>query len=377
MSKYLISPYKSDFFNKYANIFVENLEQNIDKYLKNEEDLINKLIKINTIDKEICNNFINKNAIYFSTYTKMKLWVHDVYEVFDYNNYGFYYFRLNKHEKKRYNAKAKTLMKDEITKVMTAQRVSCEYDYTNEKGINFYNASWRSIWFLDGALKVCIKEIEGENIFSESYKWDYCEEKFNFLFGYLSKKRIENLTIQEKNGQILKIVGLEVLEQAIYKANIEKEIEEKGVDSVLKKEGSNKIPPSLIIKNQCVMYLNELQDADKTPARILEISRDTNANFSTDISLLFTITKNNIVFVVWESLEFHKSKATHLFKMHVEEYPQYIEDISKFLGENLKVRSKLNNLQEEEKSKLRYLGRIDHDNFDFNKWKNQLRSIIE
>jgi hypothetical protein len=371
-----IEEYTQDFFQNEALNFVESIKNDLVYFIKNEDEFIERMISIYQIDSNVCEEFLNNHIINFSTYVKLKLWVNDVYEVFDYNNYGFYYFRLNKYEKKRYNEKAKALMKEKLKKMMIAQRVPWEYNYTDENGINFYSASWRSVWFLDGALKICVKEVEEENIFSEPYEWSYCEEKFNFLFGYLSRKKVENLTIQEKNGKILEIIGLNILGESIYKANLEKEINEKGLNKVLKQEGLNKIPPSLIIKNQCVMYLNEIQDTDKTPTRILEISKDTNANVSADVSLLFTITKDSVVFVMWESLEFHKSKATHIFKMSVEEYPKYIEDISKFLRENLKVRSKLNSFQEEEKKKLRYLGRIDHDNFDFNKWINQLKSII-
>lgn len=378
LSKYLTSPYKSDFFKKYANIFIENLEQNIDKYLKNEEDLINKLMKINIIDKEICNNFINRNAIYFSTYTKMKLWLHDLYEIFDYNNYGFYYFRLNKYEKKRYNQKARELMKEEVKKMMIAQRIPWQYQYTDEKNINHYTATWRSIWFLDKKIKFCIKEIDDENIFSVPYEWEYSKEEFNFLYGYLSKKRIEEVIVQEKEGVILKVKGLDILEEYIYKAIIEKEVKEKGLENFVKKEGENKIPPSLIIRNQCINYLNDLQDAGISPIVIYEISRDyTTGNIYTDTSLLFSITRNEYVFIIWESLEFNKAKATHIFKVEKEIYGEYFENISNFIQNNLKVRSKLNSNDFEEKEKLKYLCRIDHDNFDFKKWENQLLNILE
>ena len=378
LSKYLTSPYKSDFFEKYANIFIENLEQNIDKYLKNEEDLINKLMKINIIDKEICNNFINRNAIYFSTYTKMKLWLHDLYEIFDYNNYGFYYFRLNKYEKKRYNQKARELMKEEVKKMMIAQRIPWQYQYTDEKNINHYTATWRSIWFLDKKIKFCIKEIDDENIFSVPYEWEYSKEEFNFLYGYLSKKRIEEVIVQEKEGVILKVKGLDILEEYIYKAIIEKEVKEKGLENFVKKEGENKIPPSLIIRNQCINYLNDLQDAGISPIVIYEISRDyTTGNIYTDTSLLFSITRNEYVFIIWESLEFNKAKATHIFKVEKEIYGEYFENISSFIQNNLKVRSKLNSNDFEEKEKLKYLCRIEHDNFDFKKWENQLLNILE
>jgi len=377
LSNYSPLSYQDDFFKKYVTIFINSIKNQFDYFLKNENELIDRLIAINTIHKEVCGDFISSHSIYFSTYVKMKLWVYDVYDVFDYNNYGFYYFRLNKYEKKRYNQKARELMKEDVTNMMIAQRIPWEYKYTDEQGINHYSASWRSLWFLDTGIKVCIKKVEDENIFSPTYRWEYSEEKFNFLFGYLSKKRIEDLDIEEKDGNILKIKGLERLEEIIYKVNLEKNIAEKGLEKVAKEEGENKIPPSLIIKNQCVNYLNNLQDADKNPTRILEISKDyMSGNIHTDTSLLFSITKGENVFIVWESLEFNKSKATHVFKIKLDEYSESLEKISEFLEKNLKVRSKLNSDSFDEKEKLKYLCRIDHDNFDFKKWEVQLLNIL-
>jgi hypothetical protein len=377
LSNYSPLSYQDDFFKKYVTIFINSIKNQFDYFLKNENELIDRLIAINTIHKEVCGDFISSHSIYFSTYVKMKLWVYDVYNVFDYNNYGFYYFRLNKYEKKRYNQKARELMKEDVTNMMIAQRIPWEYKYTDEQGINHYSASWRSLWFLDAGIKVCIKKVEDENIFSPTYKWEYSEEKFNFLFGYLSKKRIEDLDIEEKDGNILKIKGLERLEETIYKVNLEKNIAEKGLEKVAKEEGENKIPPSLIIKNQCVNYLNNLQDVDKNPTRILEISKDyMSGNIHTDTSLLFSITKGENIFIVWESLEFNKSKATHVFKIKLDEYSESLEKISEFLEKNLKVRSKLNSDSFDEKEKLKYLCRIDHDNFDFKKWEVQLLNIL-
>jgi len=377
LSNYSPLSYQDDFFKKYATIFINSIKNQFDYFLKNENELIDRLIAINTIHKEVCGDFISSHSIYFSTYVKMKLWVYDVYDVFDYNNYGFYYFRLNKYEKKRYNQKARELMKEDVKNMMIAQRIPWEYKYTDEQGINHYSASWRSLWFLDAGIKVCIKKVEDENIFSPTYRWEYSEEKFNFLFGYLSKKRIEDLDIEEKDGNILKIKGLERLEETIYKVNLEKNIAEKGLEKVAKEEGENKIPPSLIIKNQCVNYLNNLQDVDKNPTRILEISKDyMSGNIHTDTSLLFSITKGENIFIVWESLEFNKSKATHVFKIKLDEYSESLEKISEFLEKNLKVRSKLNSDSFDEKEKLKYLCRIDHDNFDFKKWEVQLLNIL-
>ncbi|MCS6955009.1 MAG: hypothetical protein NZM44_01455, partial [Candidatus Calescibacterium sp.] len=243
ISKYVNSPYNENFFVKHAIRLVSSVEEKIEDYLQKDHLLAEILILIYKIDKQVYQNFADKYSNQFSTYIKMKLWVHDVYDVFDYNNYGFYYFRLNKYEKKRYNQKAREIMKEEIKRMMIAERIPWKYLYTDNENNNYYEASWKSIWFLNHQIKFCMNDENEEHSFSKPYKWDYAEEKFNFLFGYLSKKKIENLQVQEKDGQILYVKGIEALEEHIYKANIEKQIKDHGIEKVIKEEGTNKIPP--------------------------------------------------------------------------------------------------------------------------------------
>jgi uncharacterized protein YlbG (UPF0298 family) len=380
LSKYIKNFDKQYIFAKYAKSIAENITTEI-TYLSNndEEKLINSIILINSMDPNICSDFISNHIQNFNTYIKMKLWLVDLYDVFDYNNYGFYFFRLNKYEKKLYSQKAKALMKKEIQEIMIAERIPWEYQYTSKEGVNYYNASWRSIWFNNGGIKFCKAKVDGENIFSHSYKWDYAEEKFNFLYGYLSRKKIQDVIVEEQSEVIKTVKGLDILEEVIYKASLEKEIKENNRSAVIKDGEHVRFPPSLIIKNECINFLNEKQDVGKNPIRVLEISRydNDNDNISVDISLLFTITRNNSVFVVWESLEFEKSKATHIFKMLVDEYEFVLNDIVKFLEENIRVRSILNSANFDIKGKLKYLGKVNHDNFDFGKWQRQLLSIIE
>jgi hypothetical protein len=88
------------------------------------------------------------------------------------------------------------------------------------------------------------------------------------------------------------------------------------------------------------------------------------------------VTKYEYSVVFWESLEFDKSKATHIFKFKVDEYDQVIKKIIDFLQNNVKVRSKLNSETFEEKKELGYLCRIDHDYFNFDNWKRKVDEIL-
>jgi hypothetical protein len=378
LSKYFTDKYDETFFKKYAAIFIEIIEDQLENYLKDEDSLIKLLAVILKKDKELCTNFLNNNLKNFNTYVKMKLWLYDIYEKFDYK-YGFYFFRLSGFEKRIFSARAKKYMKDEIMELILAERTPWHFIKTDENGINHYSASWRSIWFLDKHIRFCTNVVNDENVFSEPYACSFSEEKFNFLYKYLSRKNIEELQVQERDGRILNVNGLEFLEENIYKINFMKRYypDAKSSGEYHREDEENKIPINFLNRNQCINYLNQIQDTDKKLIRIYEKIIDLTSNhISFDVSFLFTVTKYEYSVVFWESLEFDKSKATHIFKFKVDEYDQVIKKIIDFLQNNVKVRSKLNSETFEEKKELGYLCRIDHDYFNFDNWKRKVDEIL-
>lgn len=106
-----------------------------------------------------------------------------------------------------------------------------------------------------------------------------------------------------------------------------------------------------------------------------------NYHFSTgratfEISFLFTVTRDEYSYVFWESSEYDKSKATHIFKIEKKQYDEVFEKIIEFFQANIKVRSKLNDENFEEKKELRYLCRIDHDYFEYQNWERRINQIL-
>ena len=78
-------------------------------------------------------------------------------------------------------------------------------------------------------------------------------------------------------------------------------------------------------------------------------------------------------------MELEKSKATHIFKCNRTEYESIFSEIENYLSGNLKVRSTLNSNDIDaigHQKKLRYLCRIEHDNFNFSKWETSLYDIL-
>jgi cold shock CspA family protein len=310
---------------------------------------------------------------------KLKCWLYDLISHFDFNTYANYYFTLSLQERKIFNKKAKAIMGDSLQKSMLRKRepwTFIESKITDDSSeICLYEATWKSIWFQNGCIKVCMDK---QPNYTNSFDWKYSEEKFNFLFEYISGRRLKKLSITVSDDQVLSIHGLENLEEVIWKILLEKEVKEKGNQGI-KGIGINKVPVNMIVRNQCIQLLNNLQLKEFEPAVVYERTTSPIAQ-SVDVSFLYSIPINDRdIAIIWESIELEKSKATHVFKCLRSEYKQVFSDIHLFISEMLTVRSKLNSINEEDvtkKKQMRYLCRIDHDNFDFSKWKDTLYDIV-
>ena len=376
----------------------EKLEQNTKEYInsKDDETIISLLKNIRTFYAalfQICEDlklemplqfYINIKEFILETChitTLLKLWVYDFIDHFDYNSYCCYYFTLTLEERKIFNKKAKAQMGNEIKTSMLKKKIPWTYVgdiIVDDVLLKKYTATWKSIWFCNHSIKLCI----GEATFSRPFLWDFSEDKFNFLYEYISGKRLKELTIfTTVEGYIKSIDGLEELEEIIFKALLIKEVETSRTEHNFKDIGQNKIPVNMINRNKCIQLLNKLQIPDLAPKRIIEKTINIKTGtISVDFSFLFSIPLNNDeICIIWESLELEKSKATHIFKCTKSEYESIFSEIEFFLSNNTKVRSALNSKEIEDvynQKKIRYLCRIDHDNFDFYKWENSLYCIF-
>lgn len=398
----------TEYFQNYSS---DNLEKEV--YLVIEFERTKKLFNIQT-DKELINILNNSLALiifndrdnvfanYFdkinlikslsenlfqelieTTYQelpikeKMKLWLYDIYGQFNYEEFGIYYFVLNKTERNIFNKKAKAIMGEELKQSMLKRREPWENVSDNLRNEKEYKATWRSIWFEDGSIKFC-KDTEGN--FSSSFAWDFSEEKFNLLFDFISGRRLDDIIVFSKNDKITNVIGLEELEELIWKVQIQREFETYGTINT-KGKSLSRIPNNILLRNKSIQLLNKLQLDEFEPTRVLERAYNIASSSGTvDISLLYSIPTNKTeIAIIWESLELEKSKATHIFKCNRNEYREIFNDIESYLQGNTKVRSSLNSsnyIDVENQKKLRYLCSINHDNFDYNKWENSLFEIL-
>ena len=104
------------------------------------------------------------------------------------------------------------------------------------------------------------------------------------------------------------------------------------------------------------------------------------ATWNKDISFLYSIPDNKgNVYLIWESVEFEKSKATHIFKCDYNEVENYIDLIKSFLETTVHSRSTLNSSEREDaeiKSKLSYFGKINHDSKDYSVWEARIKNVL-
>jgi len=366
-------------------LWIGNLENiNFNQFFKefSDQEIINKIILVKRRDDNFKSR-LDKLYINLPISIKLHLWLKDIFGEFNYYQFSNYYFTLNSTERRIFNKKAKAMMREEIKSSMLKMKEPWKLiesiNKNNNELIEEFSATWKSIWFRDGYIRICI---DTEPRFSDCYNWDFSEEKMNLLYDYISGRKLRELNITVVNNKIENISGLEDLEEVIWKIEIQKEIESGiGENSILHKSGSIKIPANMILRNQCIQFLNKLQLSELEPTRVLERAYNvTRGAMAVDISLLYSIPINNYeIAIIWESLELEKAKRTHVFKCGRDEFKNIFDNIEFNLSSQIKIRSKLNSSDYDDvhyQNKLKYITGINHDNLDYNKWQSDLLELL-
>ncbi len=132
---------------------------------------------------------------------------------------------------------------------------------------------------------------------------------------------------------------------------------------------AGKIPANILMKNQCIQYLNRLQLKELKPTRLLERTFNQTTNYlAFDFSFLYSIRlTHDKIAIIWESLELEKSKKTHIFTCDNDEYNLIFESVNSHLSSESNVRSTLNGNDEPSlnvQEKLKYFRGIRHENYE-------------
>ena len=385
---YILEFFSHPFLVKIYESKKENLKTSKFSYISSQ--LSKVATKLNSFEfSETLNNYcrlLNEKDSYSGDREAIdivRLWIFNLSDEYDFNQYCYYFFMLNKLEQWMFSKKASALMGEEVKQSMLRQRIPWQFIRKEDDNIRIYEATWKSIWFENKKVKILMND---ENIFSAPYDWHFSEYKFNFLYDYIVGRKLETLIIQFdiSTGKINSIENLDALSEVLFKAEIQR-LTEKGDKETLDKLLSGElmkipIPVNSVLRNECLTYLNKLQLGGLEPTRLIERTISFNQrNVSLEHSFLYTIPLDNEEFaIIWESLEMDKAKATHIFRCKVNDYKDIFSDIQKFLSSYTAVRSILNSKSEllERKENLGYYRRIDHDNFIFEKWKDKLHFVL-
>ena len=239
-----------------------------------------------------------------------------------------------------------------------------------------YKCKWRNLYYKNGSIQVFFDKTTA----SEDYLWDSSREEWNLLTQeYFNNRRIVDIiTTVNNNNQITKITGIEDIEVKIVLAEVRKNGTTDRKTNISLSQIS-KIIHNISARNQCINFL-AIQNSDYNVLDIQELVTDDYGSLSRDVSFIFPIPndKGN-VYLIWESAEFEKSKATHIFKCSEDELDDMEFKIKDFIESNLRTRSRLNSVENNDlkvKRELQYLCRVNHDSVEYQVWENRMREVL-
>lgn len=309
----------------------------------------------------------------------IKLWTSDIIDQFD-ENYIRSFFLLTEDEQRKFRKKWSKATTAELN-LKRLRRMEPWIKMSRiEKGLYVgcyeYSASWKSIWFLDGAISICMNQSAE---FAEQFEWDFSNKGFMDMYEYFKRKKIKELDIIAKENRIMKINGLDDLKEQIELINAEISLISSEKESgTFVSYTPKSVPINVLAKNRYLDILHSRQIDTIVPTMVLRKKHEKRGDFNSSWLITIELSKEEYA-IIWESQEIKKSKGTHIFKCPTSEYSSTISKIKDFITENANVRSMLSygrKAQRELKNELFYVERINHDNLDDKKWLIRLKKAL-
>lgn len=343
-----------------------------------KEYSIEEFVEVIKKAKNKDNNYFSKIERFYSdlsTKYKIHLWLNELFGILDYIEFSKSYHELNIDEKKLFNKKVELNAQYEqfqafIDQIPTAILVEAKY------GRKTYKCKWRNIYFNYQRIQIFLNKNESTN----DYYCPFSRQELNLLTQeYFSKRRIDDiLVIVNNDNSIEAIEGLESIETQIIFAEIRKNGSIESRQKINKEEVIRMIH-NVGERNKCINFLNE-QNSPYNVVDIQELVTEVYGGLKRDISFLYCLPDNNEnVYLIWESVEFEKSKATHIFKCINSEVENYIDIIKKFLESTIHSRSTLNSSEKNDlyqKRELNYFGRVMHDSKEYSVWESRMKNTL-
>ncbi|OAV66839.1 cold shock domain protein CspD [Bacteroidales bacterium Barb4] len=353
---------------KYKMLFEDNfLDFDFIEYIK-EYNLLN-IIKNKYED--LYNELFGKAYPNISKIDRLYLWLNGLNSYYNYFEFVQVAWQLSNDERKLFNKRVKEYAEEERLQKFISQIPKAELLEETESS-KIYKCKWRNLYYKQGAIEVFLDKTTA----TEDYKWEVAREEWNLLTQeYFNNRRINDIIVTiDNNYHILDIVGLDDIEVKIVFAEIHKNgTSERRTD--ISSSQVTKIIHNVAARNSCINFLA----SQNSPYNAVDVQELVTEQYR-DISFLFPIPdgKGN-VYLIWESAEFEKSKATHIFKIREECLQEMMENIRNFIETNYRTRSRLNSVETddlEKKQDLQYFSRVNHDSVEYQVWEDRMKKEL-
>ena len=328
-------------------------------------------------DKYIPNYHPDVENIYSNLTGKSKLllWLTDTYGNLDYLEFSKHFHTLDSEVKKLFNKKVKEHSISEQIRAFIDQ-IPDALLLLSDSETKKYKCRWRNIYFKQQKIQIFLSQNQSTN----DYPCSFSREELNLLTQeYLANRRLDDIIVTVNNdNSIDSIEGLESIETQIIFAEIRKNGSNESRQKVTNEEVIRMIH-NVAERNKCIRFLNE-QNSPYNVVDIQELVTEDYGGLRRDISFLYCLPDNmDNIYMIWESVEFQKSKATHIFKCKSFEIENCIDIIKEFLESTIHSRSLLNSYENddmEQKKELNYFGRVIHDSKEYGIWEERMKSIL-
>jgi hypothetical protein len=304
---------------------------------------------------------------------QLYLWLKELNPHYNYFEFVQVAWQLSNDERKLFNKQVKEYAKEERIQKFIDQIPKAELLKGTESS-KVYKCKWRNLYYRQGTVQVFLDKTTA----TEDYRWEVAREEWNLLTQeYFNNRRIEDIIVTvDNNNRILNIEGLDDIEVKIAVAEIRKNGTRERRTAISSSQ-LTKIIHNVAARNQCINFLAS-QNSPYNAIDVQELVTEVYGSLRRDVSFLFPIPdgKGN-VYLIWESAEFEKSKATHIFKCREENIEESQEKIKDYIEQNIYTRSKLNSpmyADIDERRALNYVCRVNHDSVDYSVWRDRMRT---
>ena len=306
---------------------------------------------------------------------RLYLWLQGLNPYYNYLEFVQAAWQLSNDERKLFNKRVKEHAREErwqkfIDQVPTAKLIE------ETENTKIYNCKWRNLYYFNGAICVFLDKTTA----TENYTWNPSCEEWNLLTQeYFNNRRIDDIIVTvDSNNRITKITGLEDIEAEIIMAEVRKNGTSERRTEISSSQLA-KIIHNVASRVQCIDFLTS-RKSDYNVIDIQELITDNYGSLQREISFLFPIPdENDNVYLIWESAEFEKSKATHIFKSDRNVFEELESKIKDFIESNIRTRSRLNSVEIEDlkvKRELQYFCKVNHDMADYQVWENRIKGVL-